>query len=510
MTWPWQNPEAASTYTEPRPKMLRFEPNQRTADSKMVLLLGLTCLALAALTTLDSPIRYLGLAGAVLILAASFFLAIPVPAIFTVAMLVSAVPKAGIKYGSFPFPLFLFILVIVAGFLYASSQHGRPASAPLGFLLGWIFIRVVMITGNSAPLGSVVTVVAWATIPIVFIYLGSARPSGPLVSAWGKGLEIGVVVASLFAMVQNVVGIPATTIPGVTIALGDSYASKNLQLFNTSGDVVASKIPGTYQNGNVLGAALAFFFVAALYRILRQGPSRRDWILFLASGAAIVLSGSRTAIIAAIVPLFWMVLSNPRTRLRGIAVLGGLLIAFQFLVPLLVPQLSSRLQISNLLSSGGAGRTALWRQGLETSSYRDLLLGSSHTWFSASAAPGSGLSEGWFGIVQQIGFLGVALIVAVAWRCTSQPSLRPWRLPLLALAVAATLDTSYLVFPTLFLGAARMLAPWDLSDQATPLDTGERHAEGQAPAQSRPRNGDRGTSTVGVAVAHLNTLSRKA
>lgn len=139
------------------------------------------------------------------------------------------------------------------------------------------------------------------------------------------------------------------------------------------------------------------------------------------------------------------------------------------------PGLIERYSIDNLQASGGGGRLRIWETALEQMDFWDVLFG-------------TGVyrtSEGGVGMIQQIGLVGIGLLIIYVTMVTKH---RPeWRFIYLMLLVAGALDSSYTLFPTWFLPAAMAAAPL-LRDRPVvkgPEEAPSRPAE-RLPAERSP------------------------
>jgi hypothetical protein len=240
----------------------------------------------------------------------------------------------------------------------------------------------------------------------------------------------------------------------VTIAWGDSYARKPIQFIG------GSKIPSTYQNGNVLGVTTAIFCLLAADRIFRGSRSRRDYLLVVATAFATVMSGSRTVAAGLAMGFAILVLRSGsfRRSLQAVVVLGLMVMA----TLQLLPELSSRFSLQTASNGAFTGRVTLWSDVLRTSSLHEFVLGTGG-W---NAAAGNPFTEGVVGAMQQVGLLGVGLLIAALLVNTRSRQLRRWRLLLIPLGVSFAVDSAYLVFPTLFIPIARMFAPIDAESES--------------------------------------------
>ena len=398
--------------------------------------------------------------------------------VLVIGFLVAAIPKAGLKVGGFPFPFMLFGLVLAASaIVYARqeriAQMPRRVLGALAFLLAWWFERVTVLVLSDASPAELVALTAWFVVPAVLLAVAAVEPAG---HEWGVALEAGVVAAATLSLVQVVIGVEPTLIPGLTIAYGDDFASKHV-LITTVDYGTFFKIPSSYQNGNTFGVVAGFFAVTALYRILRGDARRWNWILLGSTAMAVALSGSRSVLLAVAVGSS-SVLCIRGSASRKLVIVGGALVAAIVAVRL-QPGLAERFSLSSITDTQGAGRTQRWREVLDQEGVTGLGLGTS-SWLSGPS------SEGVFGAAEQVGSVGVVSLLLLAVRSTAVERLRPWRFPLLVVLICFLLDSSYLVFPTLFIPFARMWSPMLPTSSAVPHDRAIDSVAQRTPSSTAP------------------------
>lgn len=377
--------------------------------------------------------------------------------------LTAAFPKAGIKVGTFPFPVFLFGLIIAVLLLSRiASRRDTPPHlwlALYGFL-GWIAIRALVFV--PAGVSSVAAFVAWSALPVVVLSLSTRLIGVP--AAFRKSMEAGFIVAVGYGCLQLAFGVEQVAVAGLTYAFGDDLRTKNNVIFSDDGDI--SKIPSTYQNGNIFGVIAAVFLILALIRLTRSSWGRLDIAILPASVIAIALSGSRTAILGAILAGGIVIVSSGTigTKLRillGVGAVGALAIASQ-------PGLLARYSLSALLESGGAGRSDLWAETFSRLRITDLLFGT----------PQYQLVEGWLGLFLQLGLIGISLLVTVVIFLVERRPL--FGFAVLILAVAAFFDSTYFVFPTWFIPAAIAASSVVATRESTTTETHNSHPHSAA------------------------------
>ena len=371
----------------------------------------------------------------------------------TAALLSTAFPKAGYVVGGFPLPVMMLGLLVAALLLRwrtTPPSNGRLGARLAVVALAWLAYRLIILRLDGGGIGDAAALAGWYGLPILLLLIGPAVGSvrGKEGIRWSSRLETGLLLACAFSVVQQVLGIEETAIPGLTRAVGTDYSAKPLLFAG------GSKIPSTYQNGNVLGVITGFFFLIAAERVLRGQGRPRDGVILAATAVATALSGSRTVVLGLALGVAVLVLRSGLNR-RTIAIfaLGA---AVMVGVIQLSPALADRLIGTKVSDPALAQRTAGWGNVLRTTPVGELLTGGP-VWAQKRADPGQ--AEGLLGAIQQVGVIGMALLAGVAFAATNAPELRRWRLILIPVVLSLAVDSAYLVFPTLFLPLARMFAP---------------------------------------------------
>lgn len=397
---------------------------------------GAAATSLVTLLAMVSPA--LGLAAIVLLGFTMWAAYRPYAAACALAFLSAAFPKAGIKVADFPLPVFLVglaVALVLAGVRQQRTVHSVPTTLLVGLYL--VFVAVKTLTFLQLSVGTAAAFAAWTIGPVVLLYLATqTRRDDRRFQTW---MERGFLLAVAYGLVQLFAGVEETAVPGLTHALGDDLTQKNNVIYASVGEDY-SKIPSSYQNGNIFGLVAATFFAMALARVANRSGRAGDFLLLGGSALAIALSGSRTAIVAAGVGAVVVLFRGGHVGRKVLAV--AVLLGVAFVVIRVQPGLAERYSLDNLLASGGAGRSDMWQRAIATHPLVHFVLG----------APIDPQVEGGVGMLLRIGLVGVALLVAcVAVLLRRMPTLR---LPALVLLVGAVLDSSYLLFPTWFLLAA--------------------------------------------------------
>lgn len=402
--------------------------------------LAATSVAVVVLVTMQSAAIGLGVLAAGAFITWAIFK--PYQAACTIAFFAAAFPKAGVKVGGFPFPVFLFGLLLAVVLIAIHSKRDRVPTGTVvifGIYLTLVLARCLLIA-EAGPSG-IFAFIAWAALPLIVLFL--MTPVSDAVPGFRRAFEYGFLVAVGYALVQFVAGIDAVAVPGLTYALGDDITEKHNVIFSDTG-ADFSKIPSTYQNGNIFGLVAAFFFVASMKRIVGSSATRLDWLVAAGSLGSIALSGSRTAIIAGMAGALLIFLRRGSLGRKILIIAAAIGAVWGVLA--LQPGLVARYSIEDLAETGGAGRSQMWAAEMARLTPVEVLFGSDER----------RLSEGWVGIILQIGVVGVVLLAAaVILMLRSKPD---WRVPFLVLAVGAVVDSSFQTFPTWFIPAAMTAA----------------------------------------------------
>lgn len=366
----------------------------------------------------------------------------------------SAFPKAGFPVAGIPLPLML--IPLLGGLVVLSRPKLDDWSIDLALvgLALWTCVVAVRVAVATGVLKESVALLGWSLLPLsvmavtIVREIDGQRAVGALLG--------GVRLAVAFGYAQLLFGVKEVAIPGLTQAVGTNLDDKYLRVFD-DGEVTFWKIPATYQNGNTFGVVAAVCFAIALSHRKLYRAQRWQLLDLALFGSAVLLAASRTVVLgwglAIVLLLVTPGVLDRVTRLRLI----GVLTAAAIVTVVLQPGLLDRLSFSSITDASGAGRTAAWRNMVSDLGASDWLFGSV-SWGGSTALSSvrAGVTEGWGGVVQQVGLIGIVLLAAV-WLKYVWP-VRAGVAVITPLAVSVVLDSAYLVYPTLFLPAAFVAA----------------------------------------------------
>lgn len=420
-------------------------------------LIATTALVGAGIGAGVAPLHSLSIA----LLFAAMYFAVTHPGAFvlTCVGLSVAFPKAGVKVDGFPFPVFIFVLFAIAILMRMRSRVVLPRSQvlPLVTLIttGYMLWRAI-VAFNSGGAGFAAALLAWSLGPIALLLL--VAHLGDVPTSFLRAAQIGFLATVCYALLQLSLGIDRVAVHGLTYAWGDDLAAKNNHIGNFGGTEV-SKIFSTYQNGNLYGITAAVFLLLSIHRLLARERMLPELLVGAAAMTAIILSGSRTALLATLAGTCWVLLTSGRlSRMAAVIALFGSVGA---LIILNHDALLVRYSVDSILDSGGSGRLLQWEHVWRKLTPGQFLVGST----------GIPEAEGWAGIVTQVGVVGMFLVVISVVLAVPR-SHRP-RGVAIALFVAALIDTSYYFFPTWYLPALMTSAIWsrepDILGKLTPM-----------------------------------------
>ncbi|EST12782.1 O-antigen ligase family protein [Sporolactobacillus laevolacticus] len=205
-----------------------------------------------------------------------------------------AFPKAGAQIGvPFTIAIFLFLFALLKCQYQVIPGFMQVKGLAFSYTL---FVSVVLVSllfnlGNF-PVFQLATVMMVIASPLA---IGIGRSLNPQTAL--KILAISLVIVGVYALIQRIVGIVTTSIPGVTYTFGQDLAAKPIG-YGMAASGEAQKMPSTYQNGN--GAGL--FYAMGIPILLAWSPSSAKQkvlkiVAILFGCVGLLLSGSRSIMI---------------------------------------------------------------------------------------------------------------------------------------------------------------------------------------------------------------------
>lgn len=205
-----------------------------------------------------------------------------------------AFPKAGAQIGvplTIAMFLFLFALLkchdqVIPGFM---KIKGLAFSYML--FVSAVLVSLLFNLGNF-PVFQLATVMVVIASPLA---LGIGRSLNQQTAL--KILAISLIIVGVYALIQRIVGIVHTAIPGVTYTFGQDLSAKPIG-YGMAASGEAQKMPSTYQNGN--GAGL--FYAMGIPILLAWVPSSSKHkvlkiVAVFGGCVGLLLSGSRSIMI---------------------------------------------------------------------------------------------------------------------------------------------------------------------------------------------------------------------
>ncbi len=361
-------------------------------------------------------------------------------------------PKSGLNYSGIPITLnIFFVLLISAIYIFRFFHEIQVLSfAAISLLVPWFLLVNArsnsLLESRTLRYGSIYWFVIVPLFWIAVENLSRNNRSVPIRLVLNCNI-----LATLFGLGQYIFGLRFLSVPGLTIAWGDSYARKNLSLFDAT-NVVGSKIPSTFQGGNIWGQCSAVILVwVIVFRVWDVYTNKLMKISTIAIPCiGVFLSFSRTALFAASITILIFLLRNYELRLKFLV--GVFVVAAGLMI--ISPANLDRFSLSSFTNS--AGRTSQWRKGFEIFSISDWLFGGS------SVLPGSMVRmEGLLGLFGQVGVVGFLILAILAIRLYSGK----FKWLVLCIFICLCLDSTYVSPPLLLVPAVLKLAR--LSDLKT-------------------------------------------
>lgn len=311
-------------------------------------------------------------------------------------------PKAGIVFSGIPITVNLVVFSFIALVIFlekkilTKSQYGLF----LIFLTGWTLLVInrseLLLNSNSAKFG----VIYWLLIiPLMWILFNEQYRNSNFASI--EFLIIAFTFTSLYGVQQYLFGLESMKVEGLTIAYGDSYSRKNLALAFADNSQ-ATKIPSTFQGGNIWGQSFALILVWVIhFRIWRYVNLKALKLLsVLSPTVGVYLSFSRTALMAAFfgILLSFLSLSNIRRYFLMPTIVTTFFIFFA------ISQSSNRYSFESFTNS--AGRTNQWKNGIQSFGILDWIFGNPPRFDGVILE-----MEGLLGLLAQVGLVGFGYLV---------------------------------------------------------------------------------------------------
>lgn len=321
-----------------------------------------------------------------------------------VAVSTLLIPKAGLNWQGIPLTInLMMVMILIALSFFRHFEHITQINLRLlSLLLPWTLLCIF----RSSPLIESRTLrfglIYWCFIvPIFWITVESLNRSGIYINP--KIVVYCSFGATLFGLGQFFWGLDFFKVKGLTIAWGDSYERKNLNIFNAN-DAIGTKIPSTFQGGNIFGQCASLILIwVIVFRVWRVFNSRLLQIATVVSpSVAVFLSFSRTAIVSAVVSLAFYFLRNQKRILGSVVFLSIL----YFIISATSQVSLGRYSLESFTNS--AGRTMQWSTGLNNYSIADWV-------FGRNGIPASSFidMEGILGLFGQIGIAGFLLLLFI-------------------------------------------------------------------------------------------------
>lgn len=215
--------------------------------------------------------------------------------IFTIFLFVTfAFPKAGMLIYGIPVTIStilyaLSLLILIPCILYYVQQNIAIVKYYIVYCI-FVLLNTVLHIGRL-PLKYYLFAVVVAFSPLAYLIGRNIKYELCM-----KVLCLAGIITGLYSVAQWLFGITQTTIPGITLALGDSWEDKPIGYgFTTLHE--ATKMPSTAQNGN----NIAILCVLAIGTLLTWIPNTKKWFyakwcslgLFF---TALILSGARSSV----------------------------------------------------------------------------------------------------------------------------------------------------------------------------------------------------------------------
>ena len=275
-------------------------------------------------------------------------------------------PKAGTAEYFLPLTIanITFVLAILrlgnknlSGFNVISKNFTITYVAYAVLLLISLIINIESVSGNAYLMAFTFVMIA---SPLA-ISIGYSIPSDKAMKivAWS------VIITSVYGLLQFFVGVEETTVPGVSLAIGEQTTAKNIYRW-INGIRVLVKTPSTYQNGSLF----APFLLMAIFLLLNWKKSKLRDISLALGIIGFIIAGSRCSVVAVIVLFITIIIMrviNKDTTIRKRNIFVVLLFAVICLLLLFSGVLNAYLDRLYFTYIGftstdltASGRTVIW------------------------------------------------------------------------------------------------------------------------------------------------------
>lgn len=362
------------------------------------------------------------------------------------------------------------------GRLAQGGFNWRTIPASLIALLGWVAVSPLW---SPYALSSTLLSVGFILTVVTAIALAYGEPLAKFVSRSATTLRIVLVGSLLFEFAVALSGTPLFPVGlSVTDSTSIELAWSRGLLFDPQG-----RIQGIVGNANLLGMLALVSLVFALVRLTRQPRALDGYADALLAAVVQLRTGSSTVLLALVAvalvwALAWLVRRNSTPARWAIGAIVALALASG------VVALTNWTAVTALLGKSAdlTHRFDIWNAVIERISAQPLVghgfVGwwpNWEPWFAIHSIRGIAVSQAhnlWLDLAMQLGFIGVALFVAVLarvawlwWRPATHPVPTPESLAAVAIVVALLVQS---------ITESRMLSEWGIAIVVVLLMTGTR------------------------------------
>ena len=210
--------------------------------------------------------------------------------IFLFAAVSFCFPKAGTATAGLPLTVSMFLFLSA---LLANAKELTKKRFPLAYAILFMIMGVSSSITVLLNLGNITAM----NIAYILVLLAS-----PLTYQFGlkfdlnqskKTVSAALIFLGSFSLIQWIFGVRETAVPGLTIALGEDYAKKQI----IREGIGISKIPATYQNGTLLAP---FLIIAVAFLLEVKKKTKPAYFAIALGVVGLILSGSRSSLFAVV------------------------------------------------------------------------------------------------------------------------------------------------------------------------------------------------------------------